>query len=75
MYVFFEEDGGFKVGTILADNTTSFQVETLHGKRAKIKANNVLFQFKEPALSGFLDAAHQVADNIDLSFLWEASGS
>ena len=75
MYVFFEEDGGFKVGTILADNTTSFQVETLHGKRAKIKANNVLFQFKEPALSGFLDAAHQVADNIDLIFLWEASGS
>lgn len=75
MYVFFEEDGGFKVGTILADNTTSFQVETLHGKRAKIKANNVLFQFKEPALSGFLDAAHQVADNIDLSFLWEASGA
>ncbi|OFZ97767.1 MAG: ribonuclease II, partial [Betaproteobacteria bacterium RBG_19FT_COMBO_58_11] len=74
MYVFFEEDGGFKVGTILADNTTSFQVETLHGKRAKIKANNVLFQFKEPALSGFLEAAHQVADNIDLSFLWEASG-
>lgn len=75
MYVFFEEDGGFKVGTILADNTTSFQVETLHGKRAKIKANNVLFQFKEPALSGFLEAAHQVADNIDLSFLWEASGA
>ncbi len=75
MYVFFEEDGGFKVGTILADNTTSFQVETLHGKRAKVKANNVLFQFKEPALSGFLDAAHHVADNIDLIFLWEASGA
>lgn len=75
MFVFFEEDGGFKIGTVLADNTTSFQVETLHGKRAKIKASNVLFQFKEPALSGFLEAAHQVADNIDLSFLWEASGA
>ena len=75
MYVFFEEDGGFKVGTILADNTTSLQVETLHGKRAKIKAGNVLFQFKEPALTGFLEAAQAVANNIDLSFLWEVSGA
>ena len=75
MYVFFEEDGGFKVGTILADNTTSFQVETLHGKRAKIKAGNVLFQFKEPALTGFLEAAQALASHIDLNFLWEVSGA
>lgn len=75
MHVFFEEDGGFKVGTILADNTTSFQVETLHGKRAKIKAGNVLLQFKEPALSGFMEAAQTLADGIDLSFLWEVSGT
>ena len=75
MYVFFEEDGGFKVGTILADNTTSFQVETLHGKRAKIKAANVLLHFKEPALTGFMEAAQKVAADIDLDFLWEVSGS
>ena len=75
MYVFFEEDGGFKVGTILADNTTSLQVETLHGKRTKIKAGNVLLQFKEPAPSGFLDAAQTLADSVDLTFLWEVSGS
>ena len=75
MYVFFEEDGGFKVGTILTDNTTSFQIETLHGKRAKIKAGNVLLQFKEPALSGFLEAAQALADGIDLNFLWEVSGT
>lgn len=75
MFVFFEEDGGFKVGTVLADNTTSLQVETLHGKRAKIKAGNVLFQFKEPALSGFLEAAQVTRDEIDLSFLWEVSGA
>lgn len=75
MFVFFEEDGGFKVGTILADNTTSFQVETLHGKRAKIKAGNVLLQFKEPALSGFMEAAQALADGVDLNFLWEVSGT
>ena len=75
MHVFFEEDGGFKVGTILADNTTSFQIETLHGKRAKIKAGNVLLQFKEPALNGFLEAAQALADGVDLNFLWEVSGT
>ena len=75
MYVFYSEDGHFKVGTILADNTTSFQVEAQHGKRSKLKANDVLFQFKEPALTGFMDAAQKIADDIDLDFLWEAAGS
>jgi len=36
MNVFYEEDGGFKVGSILADNTASLQVEAPHGKRSKI---------------------------------------
>ncbi len=75
MYLFYSEDGHFKVGTILADNTTSFQVEAQHGKRAKIKANDVLFQFKEPALAGFMEAAQKIADEIDLDFLWEAAGT
>jgi exoribonuclease-2 len=75
MYVFYSEDGHFKVGTILADHTTSFQVEALHGKRSKVKANDVLFQFKEPALTGFMEAAQKISDDIDLGFLWEASGT
>jgi exoribonuclease-2 len=75
MYLFYSEDGHFKVGTILADNTTSFQVEAQHGKRSKIKANDVLFQFKEPALAGFMEAAQHLADDMDLDFLWEAAGT
>ena len=39
MNVFYEEDGAFKVGAVLADNNTSLQVEAAHGKRSKIKAN------------------------------------
>jgi len=75
MYLFYSEDGHFKVGTVLADNTTSFQVEAQHGKRSKIKASDVLFQFKEPALAGFMEAAQKLADDMDLDFLWEASGT
>jgi exoribonuclease-2 len=75
MYLFYFEDGQFKAGTVLADNTTSFQVETQHGKRAKVKAADVLFRFQEPALAGFMEAAQTLAQEIDLDFLWEAAGS
>jgi len=49
MHVLFEEDGAFKAGTVLADNTTSLQVETGSGKRVKVKAANVLLRFAAPA--------------------------
>ncbi len=73
MNIFYEEDGGFKVGNILADNTTSLQVENTHGKRSKIKSANVMLRFAQPGLAEFLAQAEQVASNIDVDFLWEAS--
>ena len=45
MNVFFEEDGAFKAGTVLADNNTSLQVENQHGKRTKVKEAAVLIRF------------------------------
>ena len=57
MNVFYEEEGTFKVGAILADNDTSLQVEAAHGKRSKIKASAVLLRFDQPALAAFADAA------------------
>lgn len=73
MNIFYEEDGGFKVGNILTDNTTSLQVENTHGKRSKIKSANVMLRFAQPGLSEFLAQAEQVAADIDVDFLWEAS--
>lgn len=70
MNVFYEEDGAFKAGFVLADNTTSLQVESTHGKRSKIKAASILVRFQEP-LSGFMESAQKVADDIDPDFLWE----
>ena len=46
MNIFYEEDGGFKVGGVLADNTGSLQVEAPHGKRSKVKASAVLLRFE-----------------------------
>ena len=75
MNVFYEEDGGFKVGAILADNDTSLQVEAPHGKRSKVKTSAVLLRFEQPALSAFMDAAQKSADDIDVDFLWQCCGA
>ena len=71
MNVFYEEEGVFKVGAILADNTTSLQVEAPHGKRSKIKVASVLLRFDAPPLSEFMHFAQKTADDLDLNFLWE----
>jgi exoribonuclease II len=74
MHVFFEDDGAFKAGTVLADNDTSLQVEAISGKRLKIKAANVLLRFPGPAPSILLADAQAIAAGIDPDFLWEVSG-
>ena len=73
MNVFYEEDGGFKVGTVLADNNASLQVEAAHGKRSKVKASNVLFRFDGP-IASFAEEAQRAAQDIDVDFLWECCG-
>ena len=74
MHVFFEDDGAFKAGTVLADNDTSLQVESVSGKRLKIKAASVLLRFAEPAPSAMLAEAQALASELDPNFLWEVSG-
>lgn len=75
MYLLYEEDGGFKAGTIITDNDSSLQVDTQHGKRAKVKAITVMLRFNAPAPAEFMDAAHAVRDEADADFLWEVAGS
>lgn len=73
MNVFYEEDGGFKVGSIMTENPGSLQVESLSGKRSKIKTANILLRF-DGALAGFMDSAQAEAEMLDTAFLWECSG-
>lgn len=74
MNVFYEEDGEFRVGTVLADNDTSLQTEAPHGKRAKVKASAVLLRFESPAHTVFMNEAQACADAIDIDFLWQCCG-
>src|SRR5688500_12320982 len=72
--VLFEEDGAFRVGTILAEAGASFQVEAAHGKRSKVKASSILLRFDGQSLTGFMPEAQKLAEPIDPQFLWEVSG-
>jgi exoribonuclease-2 len=74
MNVFYEEDGDFRVGAVLADNNTSLQVEAPHGKRSKVKAATVLLRFEQPPIAGFMADAQKVAEAIDVDFLWQCCG-
>ncbi len=74
MYVFFEDDGAFKAGNILADNDSSLQVEASTGKRLKIKSAQVLLRFPAPAPAAFLQEAQALAATLEPDFLWEVCG-
>jgi exoribonuclease-2 len=71
MNVLFEEDGGFKAGSVMTDGEASLQVEMPSGKRSKIKAATVLLRFEKPAASALLEQATPLAEEIEADFLWE----
>lgn len=75
MNILYEEDGTYKVATVMTDNVTSLQVESPHGKRSKIKAATVVLKFSEPRPAEFLDQAHAAMAELDADFLWEFAGS
>jgi exoribonuclease-2 len=72
--VLFEEDGAFRVGTILSEAGASFQVEAAHGKRSKVKAGSILLRFDGQSLGAFMPDAQRLAEPIDPAFLWEVCG-
>ncbi len=73
MNIFYEESGQFKVAAIVQKNEATYQVDTQHGKRAKVKANNVFLEFNAD-MAAFLEKAQQESGQIDVDLLWEVSG-
>ncbi|MEJ2173358.1 MAG: RNB domain-containing ribonuclease [bacterium] len=71
MQVLYEDGSDFRVGVVLAQSPTSLQVETPHGRRAKVKSGHVLMQFERPAAAELLAQAQQYADGLDTDFLWQ----
>lgn len=71
MNVLYEEEGELKVGAVLGQSPASFQVESPHGRRSKIKAANVVLSFEQPTGAELLLEARRFADGLDTDFLWE----
>lgn len=74
MNILYEEEGEFKVGSILATHPASLQVETLHGRRAKVKSARVLLRFEQPPGSELLREAERYAADLDTELLWQCCG-
>ena len=73
MNIFYEESGQFKVAAIVQKNDATYQVDTQHGKRTKVKANNVFAEF-DGDMAAFLENAQALAADIDTDLLWEVCG-
>jgi exoribonuclease-2 len=71
MNVLYEEEGEYKAGAVLSQSPASYQVESPHGRRSKIKAANVVFTFERPSAAELLAEARKFADGLDTDFLWQ----
>lgn len=75
MHVLYEEEGEFRVGTVLAQAPASFQIESPHGRRTKVKAGLVVLRFERPGAAELLEQASRYAAGLDTDFLWQCSGT
>jgi len=71
MNVLYEEEGEFKAGSVLSQSPASFQVESPHGRRSKIKAASVVLEFERPSTADLLAQARKFSDGLDTDFLWQ----
>ena len=71
MNVLYEEGGEYKAGAVLSQSPASYQVESPHGRRTKIKAANVVLSFERPSAGELLAEARTFADGLDTDFLWQ----
>jgi len=74
MQLLYEEGGDLKVAAVLDQAPASFQVETQHGRRGKVKATQVLLTFERPGGVELLEQARQFAAGLETEFLWQCSG-
>lgn len=77
MRLLHEDGGDIKIATLMAQATEgeSLAVESLGGKRGKLKAKDVWLRFEDSKPEELLASAKKQAEEIDLDFLWECAGA
>ena len=71
MNVLYEEEGEYKAGAVLVQSPASYQVESPHGRRSKIKSASVVLTFERPSAGELLAEARKFAHGLDTDFLWQ----
>jgi exoribonuclease-2 len=71
MYALYEDAGKFHAGRVMSETESSLQIELASGKRAKVKAANVLLRFASPEPDALLADASAKAAEMDLDLAWE----
>lgn len=78
MQLLHEEGGDIKIANLLSGNLAAeneaLAVETLGGKRGKLKTKDVWLVFEDAKPSELIASAKDMAQEIDLDFLWECAG-
>jgi exoribonuclease-2 len=77
MHLLHEDGGDIKIATLMVQATEgeSLAVESLGGKRSKLKAKDVWLRFEDSKPEELLASAKKQAEEIDLDFLWECAGA
>lgn len=77
MHLLYEDGGDIKIATLMAQASEgeSLAVESLGGKRSKLKAKDVWLRFEDSKPEELLASAKKQAEEIDLDFLWECAGA
>jgi exoribonuclease-2 len=75
VHLLYEENGELKAASVLERSPASYQVETPHGRRAKVKAASVLLAFERPGAAEVLAGAQAFAAGLDADFLWQCSSA
>ena len=76
MHLLYEDGGDIKIATLMAQASEgeALAVESLGGKRGKLKAKDVWLRFEDSKPEELLASAKKQAEDIDLDFLWECAG-
>jgi len=74
MHVLYEEEGEYKAGTLVSEAPASVQLDTVHGRRAKVKQTHLVMRFAQPAPAQLMTEAAAYAGALDSEFLWECCG-
>ena len=77
MHLLHEDGGDIKIATLMAQASEgeSLAVESLGGKRGKLKAKDIWLRFEDSKPEELLASAKKQAEEIDLDFLWECAGA